>query len=109
MTSDETSRLPKPDLKRPSGVINTETRERFSFSNNRITIGRANDNNLCLEQDIYVSGHHAQIYLERQDCFIRDLGSANGTLVNNLVISSPVKISIGDTITIGRAKLELVE
>lgn len=107
MSFDETFKMPKPDLKRPGALINVDTKERTFFSNDRITIGRAEDNSLCLPHEIYASGHHALIYFERQDCLIRDLGSQNGTLVNNLVISKPVKINAGDVITIGRTKLEL--
>jgi pSer/pThr/pTyr-binding forkhead associated (FHA) protein len=107
MSLDETSQFAKPELERPSALVNIETREKRPFINDRITIGRAADNTFCLDQDIYVSGHHAQIYFERQDCYIRDLGSQNGTLVNNVVVSKPVKITTEDTITIGRTKFQL--
>jgi pSer/pThr/pTyr-binding forkhead associated (FHA) protein len=103
--SSNTSQFPQPDLKRAEALVDTDTRERYALSGERITIGRDRDNSICLEHDVYVSGHHAQVYFERETCFLRDLGSRNSTLVNNVAIAGAVKVKQGDIITIGRTKL----
>jgi pSer/pThr/pTyr-binding forkhead associated (FHA) protein len=103
--SSNTSQFPQPDLKRAEALIDTDTRERYALGGDRITIGRDHDNSICLEHDVYVSGHHAQVYFEREACFVRDLGSRNSTLVNNVAIAGAVRIRQGDVITICRTKL----
>ena len=47
-----------------------------------VTIGRSLDNQLALN-DKQVSAHHAIIRLEGQAYTILDIGSTNGTFVNN--------------------------
>lgn len=58
----------------------------------------------------YVSGRHARFSLMGNDLFVEDLGSKNGTAVNNTFIDAPVAIKNKDTITVGdvviRAKYE---
>ena len=48
----------------------------------RITIGRRADNDICLPYPA-VSGEHAAIVTILADSFLEDLGSTNGTLVND--------------------------
>lgn len=85
--------------------MDTDTKQRYALTGERVTIGREADNAICLSQDVYVSGHHAQVYFERENCFVRDLGSRNSTLVNNVAITAAVRVRTGDVITIGRTKL----
>lgn len=58
----------------------------------------------------YVSGRHARFTLMGNDLFVEDLGSKNGTAVNEAFIDMPVPIKNKDTITVGdvviRAKYE---
>jgi hypothetical protein len=66
------------------------------------TIGYASDNQLVLN-DPNVSLHHALIRMETQNASIVDLGSANGTYVNEqrLEQNSARLLHTGDTIRIG--------
>jgi predicted component of type VI protein secretion system len=66
------------------------------------TIGRAPDNQLVVN-DPRVSSHHAQIRPEGQGYDIVDLGSSNGTFVNEqrLVPHVPRLLYAGDLIRIG--------
>ncbi len=70
-----------------------------------LTIGRAPDNQLVLN-DTKASSHHAEISQasDGQSYSIIDLGSTNGTFVNEQHIDQNVARSLnaGDTVRIGR-------
>jgi hypothetical protein len=72
-----------------------------------ITIGRKGDNLLILD-DPYVSGHHARVYIKNNDCFIEDLGSTNGTQLNNGIIKNREFLNAGDEITIGSTAFKVI-
>lgn len=69
------------------------------FGEARITIGRRSDNNVVLEAD-NISRQHAAI--ERKDgrYFVSDMGSANGTFLND-ARTDRSELSDGDRIRIG--------
>ena len=65
------------------------------------TIGRAEDNLIVLPRECSASRHHAEL-TERDGVWsIRDLGSLNGTLVNDVKIEWPRHLEVGDLIKIG--------
>lgn len=66
-----------------------------------ILIGRAPDCQLLLDDD-YVSTRHARIVRNADGCVVEDLGSTNGTFVNNQRVVTPTSFGIGDTVRIGR-------
>ncbi|MGB7963694.1 MAG: FHA domain-containing protein [Propionicimonas sp.] len=66
-----------------------------------ILIGRAPDCQLLLDDD-YVSTRHARVVRNADGCLVEDLGSTNGTFVNNQRIIAPTSFGIGDTLRIGR-------
>ena len=82
---------------------NGETSD-FELSKERVTVGRHNDNDICLN-DKAVSGHHAVIITILQDSFLEDLDSTNGTQVNGKQIAKH-PLSNGDVIAIGRNTLK---
>lgn len=45
-------------------------------------IGRSNEAQLCLTNDKFFSRHHCLLEINPPRCFLRDLGSTNGTFVN---------------------------
>ena len=61
------------------------------------TIGRWEDNDLVI-QDRWVSRHHAEVRHEKDQYFLHDLGSKNGTLVNGRRITAPRTLADGDEI-----------
>lgn len=79
---------------------------RTALGSTRLTIGRAPDNNLVVS-DGKTSSHHAEIRPEGQYYSIVDLGSTNGTFINEQQIFSgtPRRLQPGDTIRIGDTKL----
>ncbi len=72
----------------------------------RITMGRAENNDIVLE-DTMASRNHAVIQKIKNEYFIKDLNSTNGTLVNNELVPKDkyVKLKMNDTIKIGRTEL----
>lgn len=66
----------------------------------RMTIGRRADNDVCLP-NLAVSGEHAAVVTIRNDSFLEDLGSTNGTLVNGAPIAKHF-LRDGDQIDVGR-------
>src|SRR6516225_2596065 len=69
------------------------------------TIGHAPEN-LMVVNDPRVSSHHAQIRSQREGYDIVDLGSSNGTFVNEqqLVPNMPRLLHTGDQVRIGDMK-----
>ena len=55
----------------------------FSFDQpDTFLIGRTEDAHLCLPDDRFFSRHHCLLEVNPPRCFLRDLGSTNGTFVN---------------------------
>lgn len=69
------------------------------------TIGRALDNSICLADDSNVSRYHAEIELRRDGFYLTDLGSSNGTSVNDEAIFGTRKLQDGDRILCGGTSL----
>ena len=69
------------------------------------TIGRE-ECDISIESDRHVSRKHAQISFTNNDYFIEDLGSSNGTFVNDTKIAPreplPLRTDIGTRIQIGK-------
>src|SRR5882724_7160411 len=70
-------------------------------------IGRTNDSHLCLPDDRFFSRHHCLLEISPPRCFLRDLGSTNGTFVNGQRVSEAF-LKNGDQIQ-GGATVLLVQ
>lgn len=69
-----------------------------------ITIGRASDNNVCL-QDGTVSLHHAKLILNGGRIILQDLNSTNGTFVNGQLVRGARELNRQDIVRIGNKTL----
>ena len=69
-------------------------------------VGRGNEADLQLDHDS-VSRRHAAFRSDAEQLVVEDLQSRNGTLVNGQPIAGPVRIAVGDRITLGSCELEL--
>jgi pSer/pThr/pTyr-binding forkhead associated (FHA) protein len=58
-------------------------------------------------QDTYVSQVHARLYGKSGAWYVEDLGSTNGTLLNDRRVDAPVEVHAGDVLKIGKTVLEL--
>ena len=77
--------------------------EDFPLSKERVSVGRAPDNDICIE-NLAVSGRHAVIETVLKDSFLIDLGSTNGTFVNGAAVTRH-PLRNGDYITVGKHSL----
>ena len=66
-----------------------------------VSIGRALDNTICLEDDTNVSRYHAEIERRGDTFFVADLGSSNGTTVNDVPVEFECPLRDADLISIG--------
>jgi pSer/pThr/pTyr-binding forkhead associated (FHA) protein len=70
------------------------------------TIGRAAECELKIE-DTYMSQQHARIFDRNGDWYVEDLGSTNGTFVNEQKLVAPAMLTPGDRIRVGTTIVEL--
>jgi pSer/pThr/pTyr-binding forkhead associated (FHA) protein len=72
----------------------------------QITMGRANDATLVLNDD-YASSRHARIFPQDGQWIVEDLGSTNGTYLDRQKVTRPMPVPVGVPIRIGKTVLEL--
>ncbi len=72
-----------------------------------VTIGRAANTTLPLPADTFLSSLHARVYEQDGATHVEDLGSTNGTWVNEERITDPVTVQTGDRIQVGGTVLEV--
>jgi adenylate cyclase len=76
---------------------------------NTFKLGRSPANDIVLPYS-WVSRAHSMVRQEGQDIFqIMDLGSSNGTYVNNKKIHSPTIIHNGDIVTLGKTIIKFIQ
>lgn len=71
-----------------------------------ITFGRSSDATVQLS-DPYTSDAHARIHRDGGGWMVSDLGSTNGTFVNQVKVTSSTPIAAGDQLGIGRTVVEV--
>jgi pSer/pThr/pTyr-binding forkhead associated (FHA) protein len=72
-----------------------------------VDIGREPSLPIHLDQDTQVSRRHARVTNQNGSAVVEDLGSTNGTYVNDQPIHSPRMLTPGDRIRIGLTVFEL--
>ncbi len=73
---------------------------------NEITFGRGEQVSVALG-DPYTSDRHARVYNDGRRWLVADLGSTNGTFVNQVKVTAPTPIAAGDQLGIGRTVVEV--
>jgi pSer/pThr/pTyr-binding forkhead associated (FHA) protein len=64
------------------------------------TIGSKSECDLVVDS-ARVSGHHCRLWRDESGYSLEDLGSTNGTYVNGVRLTGPVRVARGDSITLG--------
>ncbi|MEJ2723472.1 MAG: ATP-binding protein [Deltaproteobacteria bacterium] len=78
----------------------------YRLGQGAVTIGRGPSNTIVLP-DNWVSRTHARIIREGGECLIEDLGSVNGTRVNNRYVTREI-LKAGDMIALGGTILQFL-
>ena len=89
-----------PKIHLLSGILEGKA---FDLVDDRVTIGRALDNMIRVE-DGTVSHHHAMFVLDGREYKLRDLNSTNGSRVNGLRVVETV-LSNGDQVRLGSVEM----
>ena len=71
-----------------------------------VQIGRGESCHVKLS-DTYVSTAHARIFDKNGSWYVEDLGSTNGTYLNQRRITAPAEVHAGDRVKVGKTTLEL--
>jgi pSer/pThr/pTyr-binding forkhead associated (FHA) protein len=94
----------KPYLK----LLNIRDRINFQVDesyvvNDKTLIGRNKKNDICLPMQFF-SDQHALIFKRNNDYYLEDLGSKNGTFLNNFRLDkgNPLQLKSGDIVQVGQ-------
>ncbi len=93
--------MPYLEVKTPQG------NKRLKLDNAAVTVGRLPENSLVLS-DEKASRHHCVIEPYHDGFRVRDLGSRNGTRLNDIKIASEM-LDNGDVVRIGRSELRYID
>ncbi|HEX4834210.1 MAG TPA: FHA domain-containing protein [Trebonia sp.] len=78
----------------------------IDLTDQQITMGRANDATIVMNDD-YASSRHARIFPQDGQWVVEDLGSTNGTYLDRQKVTRPTPVPVGVPIRIGKTVLEL--
>ena len=84
----------------------TEQKGRTYDLVDEMTVGRAAGCQVVLD-DNYVSQLHTRIFRRDGQLLVEDLGSTNGTYLNNRKVSGPMVMKPGDRLRVGKTVMEL--
>ena len=70
----------------------------------QITLGRAPDSTIVIDDD-YASSRHARIYESEGAWVVEDLGSTNGTWIDRTRLTTPTVLPVGAPLRVGRTTL----
>lgn len=71
------------------------------------TIGRRAPNSLQIT-DSFVSSDHAELVFDQGAWWLIDVGSRNGSFINNVPVRARTQVASGDIVQFGRVKLRAV-
>ncbi|HEY7850900.1 MAG TPA: FHA domain-containing protein, partial [Ktedonobacterales bacterium] len=77
----------------------------YALEGRTITIGRTQDCDIVFDGDTLTSRRHAILRCEEDHYTVADLGSSNGTFLNDLEITEPTPLHHGDRLLIGQHEL----
>jgi pSer/pThr/pTyr-binding forkhead associated (FHA) protein len=82
-----------------SEVLAPETR--FPIRDGATSIGRSSASDIVLKSDDYASGRHARLTRHGGLLYVEDMGSTNGTFVNDRKTVGATPLRHGDTVRVG--------
>lgn len=104
----EVERIAKgPNVEKKAGVTPafiTWGEQTFPLKSELIRLGRAPQNEIVINAK-NVSRFHCQIKREGATLILEDLGSTNGTFINDVLLKQPHALSVGDVVRVGHEHL----
>lgn len=104
------SRSPRRKTGRQTGellVVRSETQSGMSISvADSIVLGRSPEAEVLLE-DPYASMFHMRLTMNGDTLMLADLGTTNGTYVNGRRVTTPLPLSKGDSVQVGKTVMEV--
>jgi pSer/pThr/pTyr-binding forkhead associated (FHA) protein len=79
----------------------------FEITKKMATIGREEANDIPLPLDGLVSRQHARISLENGECWLEDMGSRNGTFIEEKQVKGKVRLPLGTIFRVGGCEMRL--
>jgi hypothetical protein len=79
---------------------------KITLGDQPILIGRADDSTLVLTDD-FASSRHARLTNRGGQWYVEDLGSTNGTYLDQQRVQGPLLVNAGQPIRIGQTAMEL--
>lgn len=103
--------LRRPGGSRRSGtrivVLRSDTHPGLDFTvDDSVVLGRSPEADIVIE-DPYASEFHLRLNSKEGRLVLSDLGSTNGTYVNGRRVSTPVDLSRGDAVQVGKTVMEV--
>jgi pSer/pThr/pTyr-binding forkhead associated (FHA) protein len=80
--------------------------EKFQFSKTG-EIGRDDKCEVPIKVDKFISRHHARIMVVEPECFLEDLGSTNGTFIDDERLHKRVMLDNGHTFRVGKTWMQI--
>jgi pSer/pThr/pTyr-binding forkhead associated (FHA) protein len=87
-------------------VEGTLAGQTFPLGDAPVTIGRAEDSTITVDDD-YVSTRHARLVPRGDEWVVEDLGSTNGTYVDRQRVTAATPVRAGTRVRVGKTVLEL--
>jgi pSer/pThr/pTyr-binding forkhead associated (FHA) protein len=89
-------------------VLEPEAHQGETFDlDDELTIGRSPGCGVPTPDDIYASTVHARLFRQKDQLWVEDLGSTNGTYVNSERISQAHRLGKGDLLQVGSTVFEV--
>jgi pSer/pThr/pTyr-binding forkhead associated (FHA) protein len=105
------ARAPRAEPKRKQlylRIVEPSAHEGQTFDlDDELTIGRSPGCGVPTPDDIYASTVHARLYRQKEQLWVEDLGSTNGTYVNSEKISQARRLGKGDVLQAGSTVFEV--
>jgi hypothetical protein len=81
--------------------VDKPERDALHIEAGEIEVGREKTCGLCLA-DKSISNRHALLSYHNKQWWVKDLGSTNGTYMNDMAVTTPTVLVTGDTLTFGK-------
>ena len=86
-------------------ILTDQNQNEFLLKSGKSTIGRSEKADVIIN-DVYLSGLHAEVLIDGNQCSIKDLDSKNGTTLDGKKVhNNPVPLRSGSKIQCGATKL----